>query len=433
MAGFAIREEFIADENAAGEAALAADLEALSSRLARDGIELEEVIARAATFRIAVPSWGVGTGGTRFGRFPGPGEPRDVFEKLADCATIYRLVRITPAISLHIPWDRPDDPAALAAAAAASGLHIDAVNSNTFEDQPGQRHSYKFGSLTHTDPAVRRQAVEHNLDCLALGRALGARALSVWIADGSNFPGQQHFRGALERYLESLRTIYAALPADWRLYLEHKLYEPAFYSTVIFDWGTSYWCARELGDRALCLVDLGHHAPGANVEIVVSRLLQLGKLGGFHLNDSQYGDDDLDTGSIDPYRLFRVFHELVDAERSGVAGFDPVYMLDQSHNVTDPLESLMTSAEEAQRAWVQASLVDRAALADAQERNDAIAAMAVLKRAFRTDVSPVLAAARQRAGGAIDPVAVYRLSGYREEKARERPAAPGGGGSGIVG
>jgi L-rhamnose isomerase/sugar isomerase len=431
MAEFSISDAFIAERNAAVETALAADLDALGTRLARDGIDLDAVIERAAAFRIAVPSWGVGTGGTRFARFPGPGEPRDIFEKLQDCATIHRLVRITPDISLHIPWDRPDDPAGLAAAAAAAGLRFDAVNSNTFQDQPDQRLSYKFGSLTHTDPAVRRQAVEHNLDCIELGRALGARALSVWIADGSNFPGQQHFRGALERYLESMRAIYAALPEDWRVYLEHKLYEPAFYSTVIFDWGTSYWCAQELGERALCLVDLGHHAPGANIEIVVSRLIQLGKLGGFHLNDCKYGDDDLDAGSIDPYRLFLVFHELADAEASGVAGFDPVYMLDQSHNVTDPLESLMTSAEEAQRAWVLAGLVDRAALAAAQEANDAIAAMAVLKRAYRTDVSPVLAAARQRAGGAVDPVAVYRASGYRGEKAKERPAAAGGG-TGIV-
>jgi len=428
---FAIAREFIAEHNARLAPALGADFEGLGRKLARTGIDIDTIVDRAAAFRVAVPSWGVGTGGTRFARFPGPGEPRDIFEKVEDCAVINDLTRLTPDISLHIPWDRPDDPTRLVEAAARRGLRFDAVNSNTFQDQPGQALSYKFGSLTHTDPAVRRQAVEHNLECIEIGRALGARALSVWIADGSNFPGQQHFRRALERYLESLRSIHAALPEDWRLYLEHKLFEPAFYSTVICDWGTSYWCARELGERALCLVDLGHHAPTTNVEMVVARLIQFGKLGGFHLNDSHYGDDDLDTGSLHPYQLFRIFNELVDAELSRTPGFDPVYMLDQSHNVTDPIESLMVSAMEAGRAHVQAHLVDRAALAAAQEENDAIQAMAVLKAAFQTDVSPVLAMARERNGGAIDPVAAYRASGYRAAKARERPAADTGG-TGIV-
>jgi L-rhamnose isomerase/sugar isomerase len=371
---------------------------------------------------VAVPSWGVGTGGTRFARFPGPGEPRDIVEKLDDCAVIQALVRCTPGVSLHIPWDTPEDPEALRAHAAARGLHVDAMNSNTFQDQADQPLSYKFGSLTHPDPAVRRQAVEHNLECIRIGQALGSSALTVWIGDGGNFPGQVDFRRSLDRYISSMQQIYAGLPDGWRLFLEHKLYEPAFYSTVINDWGTSYYCAQALGPRALCLVDLGHHAPNVNIEGIVARLIQAGRLAGFHFNDSKYGDDDLDAGSIKPFQLFLVFNELVAAERDRVPGFDPAYMLDQSHNVTDPIESLMASAVELVRAYVQAHLVDREALARAQDSCDALLALAELKRAFTTDVSPILAMARLRAGGAIDPLATYRASRYRLEKAAERPA-----------
>jgi L-rhamnose isomerase/sugar isomerase len=334
-------------------------------------------------------------------------------------------VRITPGISLHIPWDKPDRAAELRSAALTKGLFIDSMNSNTFQDQPGQRLSYKFGSLTHTDRAVREQAIAHNLECMELGVKLGARSHTVWIGDGGNFPGQQHFRRALERYLESLRAIYAALPQGLRLFIEHKLYEPAFYSTVINDWGTSYYCVSQLGERAFSLVDLGHHAPSVNIEMIVARLIQLGKLAGFHFNDSKYGDDDLDSGSIKPFQLFLIFNELVDAELSDLRGFDPCHMLDQSHNVTDPIESLMVSAGEVQRAYVQAHLVDRAALAEAQDGNDALVALETLKQAFRTDVSPILAMARLRSGGAVDPVAAYRASGYRARKAEERPARAG--------
>lgn len=417
--------------NAARLPDLERDYAHLGEQLQRRGVDIEALTRRAADFRVAVPSWGVGTGGTRFARFPGPGEPRNVFEKLEDCAVILSLVRVTPGISLHIPWDRPDDPAALKSFAAERGLFFDSMNSNTFQDQPDQALSYKFGSLTHTDPAVRTQAVDHNLECLELGERLGARSHTVWIGDGGNFPGQVHTRKALERYVDSLKRIYAKLPESWRLFVEHKLYEPAFYSTVVNDWGTSYWCVREVGERASSLVDLGHHAPNVNIEMIVARLIQLGKLGGFHFNDSKYGDDDLDSGSIAPFQLFLVFNELVDAELEGVEGFDPCYMLDQSHNVTDPIESLMTSAVELVRAQVQAHLVDRRALAAYQDGNDALMALQTLKQAFTTDVGPILAMARQRAGGAIDPVATYRASGYRQRKAQERPAVAGSG-SGIV-
>jgi L-rhamnose isomerase / sugar isomerase len=412
----------IAAENAHRLPALEEDFASLSRQLARRGVDIERLVERASAFRLSTPSWGVGTGGTRFARFPGSGEPRHIFDKLDDCAILQALVRTTPGISLHIPWDRPERPAELRAYAEARGLFIEAMNSNTFEDQPGQPRSYKFGSLSHTDPAVRRQAIDHNLECLAIGDALGARSHTVWIGDGGNLPGQIHLRRSLDRYLESLRAIYDALPAGWRLFIEHKLYEPAFYSTVLNDWGTSYYCARELGDRAFSLVDLGHHAPNVNIEQIVARLIQFGKLGGFHFNDSKYGDDDLDAGSIKPFQLFLVFNELVDAELEQAPHFEPAYMLDQSHNVTDPLESLMTSVVEVVRAYVQAHLVDRAALEDAQHRNDALIALQTLKQAFTTDVAPILAMARARAGGAIDPVATYRASGYRQQVTRERPA-----------
>ena len=299
------------------------------------------------------------------------------------------------------------------------------MNSNTFQDQKDQSRSYKFGSLTHADKGTRAQAVEHNLECIEIGRQLGSTALTVWIADGSNFPGQANLNAAFERYIESLKVIYDALPKDWLVFLEHKLYEPAFYSTVISDWGSNLMAALELGPKAKCLVDLGHHAPTTNIEQIVARLVRAKKLAGFHFNDSKYGDDDLDSGSVDPFRLFLVFNELVDAELRKADGFSPAYMIDQSHNVTDPIESLMASAVEIQRAFVQASLVDRKALAAAQEDSDVMMGHRLVKQAFITDVSPILAEARRRKGGAIDPIAVYRVSGYRKKKTTERPPVEG--------
>jgi L-rhamnose isomerase/sugar isomerase len=422
---FQISDDFIAEQNKKAEEFLAEDFEYLAKKLKRAGLEIENMVEKARNFQVAVPSWGVGTGGTRFARFPGPGEPRSVYEKLEDCAAINKLVRSTSAVSLHIPWDKPENVDELNSFAGSHGLTFDAMNSNTFQDQVGQAHSYKFGSLSHADRDVRRQAIEHNLECIELGRRLGSKALTVWIGDGSNFAGQTNFRRALENYLESAREIYAAIPDDWRMFIEHKMYEPAFYSTVISDWGTNYYAARELGEKAFCLVDLGHHAPNVNIEQIVSRLIQFGKLGGFHFNDSKYGDDDLDTGSVKPFQLFLIFNELVDAEVNDLPNFNPAYMLDQSHNVTDPIESLMTSAAEVVRAYVQAHLVDRARLEEAQRKGDAITALSTLKEAFTTDVSAILATARHRNGGAIEPVSVYRASGYRAEKAKERPAQVG--------
>jgi L-rhamnose isomerase/sugar isomerase len=429
---FDIDDGFIAEQNRQARAWVEEDYDHLAKQLRRRNVDIEDLTARARSFRVAVPSWGVGTGGTRFARFPGEGEPRGIYEKLEDCGTIFKLVRSTPTVSLHIPWDKPDDATKLREFAGARGLSFDAMNSNTFQDQPGQKHSYKFGSLTHPDKAVRQQAIDHNIECIQLGQTLGSRAHTVWIGDGGNFPGQQHFRGALERYLESMREIYAALPDDWRLFIEHKFYEPAFYSTVINDWGTSYYCARELGPKAFCLVDLGHHAPNVNIEMIVARLIQFGKLAGFHFNDSKYGDDDLDSGSIKPFQLFLIFNELVDAELNRAPNFNPAYMLDQSHNVTDPIESLMMSAVELVRAYVQAHLIDRDALAEAQQQGDPLRALSILKQAFTTDVAPLLAMARERDGGAIDPISTYRASGYRRHKGEERPANKGAAASGIV-
>ena len=407
-----------------------ADYTSLAEHLQRRNIDIEQLTASAGEFGVAIPSWGVGTGGTRFARFPGPGEPRHVFDKLDDCGVIHQLTCATPDVSLHIPWD-DEDPSALREQATGLGLGFDAMNSNTFQDQVGQPLSYKFGSLSHTDAGTRQQAVEHNIRCIEIGKTLGSKALTVWVGDGSNFPGQTHMGQQFDRYMEAMTQVYDALPDTWQLFIEHKMYEPAFYSTVVQDWGSNYLIATELGTKASCLVDLGHHAPNVNIEMIVSRLARFGKLGGFHFNDSKYGDDDLDSGSIDPYRLFLVFNELVDIRQQKGDAFRPAYMLDQSHNVTDPIESLMCSAVEVQRAFIQASLVDRIALAEYQQNNDALMATQMLKLAFNTNVDPVLQQARLRSGGAIDPVGAYRESGYRESVAAERPAVTGAGG-GIV-
>jgi L-rhamnose isomerase / sugar isomerase len=423
-----INKTVIEQSNDAAIARLKADYDALGEHLDRRDIDIATIKNKVANYGIAVPSWGVGTGGTRFARFPGGGEPRDIFDKLDDCGVIQQLTRATPSVSLHIPWDKAPT-ADLLAKAEETGLSFDAMNSNTFQDHPGQDHSYKFGSLSHTNADTRQQAVEHNLECIEIGQAIGSKALTVWVGDGSNFPGQTNLTRQFDRYLDATKQIYAGLPSDWRLFTEHKMFEPAFYSTVVQDWGTNYLIATELGEQAYCLVDLGHHAPNVNIEMIVARLIRFGKLGGFHFNDSKYGDDDLDTGSIDPYRLFLVFNELVEAE--GVKGFDPAHMLDQSHNVTDPIESLMGSAMEVQRAYAQALLVDRIALNGFQDSNDALMATNTLKDGFRTDVNSVLAMARLEQGGAINPIQAYRSSGYRDRVTAQRPAVVGAGG-GIV-
>jgi L-rhamnose isomerase/sugar isomerase len=420
----------IAELNAPQMAALQDDYDSLGRKLARTGIDIDAIKSKVADFSVAVPSWGAGRGGTRFAKFPIAGEPTNIHEKLEDCAVVHQLSTITPRVSPHFPWDKVSDYAALKEEAASRGLGFDAVNSNTFQDQPGQAHSYSTGSLASTVEATRQQAIEHNIECIEIGQKIGSTDLTVWVGDGTNFPGQQDLGRSLDRYLEAAAQVYAALPGDWRMLLEHKMFEPAFYSTVISDWGSSILAAQELGPKAQCLVDLGHHAPNVNIEQIVARLHRFGKLGGFHFNDSKYGDDDLDSGSINPHQLFLVFNELVEAELNPRDGFNPAYMIDQSHNVTDPIESMMSSAEAIASCYAKAVLVDREALHGAQDGNDTMMAFQALRRAYNVDVAPILAMARVEAGGAIDVLAAYRASGYRARKAQERKAV--GLGAGIV-
>jgi L-rhamnose isomerase/sugar isomerase len=426
-----VQRDIVAAENARQLADHRADYDALRARLARTGVDLEAVVEKLMGLSVGLPSWGTVSGGTRFARYPLPGEPTNIFEKIEDCAVVQQLTGMTPNVSLHFPWDHCDDYVELRQFTEAHGLGFDPVNSNTFQDQPGQKRSYKYGSLSHASAATRRQAIAHNIACIEIGKKLGAKAITVWIGDGSNFPGQSDFTDALDRYLESMREVYAALPDDWRVFLEHKLYEPAFYSTVIQDWGTSILCAQFLGDKAQCLVDLGHHAPGVNIEMIVARLARFGKLGGFHFNDSKYGDDDLDAGSLNPFQLFLIFNELVEAERRDPAGFRPAYMMDQSHNVTDPIESLLNSSRAIQAAYARALIVDREALRRYQNDNDVMMAHNSLRLAFEMDMRPAQAEARLRKGGALDPIACFRASSYRGHKAETRAFKPNLGG-GIV-
>jgi L-rhamnose isomerase/sugar isomerase len=383
---------------------------------------VEEVVEKLIKFQVAIPSWALGTGGTRFGRFPGPGEPGSLEDKMEDVGLLHVLNRSSGAISLHIPWDIPKDYAAIRQRATELGLRFDAVNSNTFQDQKAQAHSYKFGSLQHVDAAVRKQAIDHNIDVIKHGVELGSKALTVWLSDGSCFPGQLNFRGAFQRTLEGLQEIYAALPADWKMFVEYKAFEPNFYSMTVGDWGQSLLYANKLGPKAYTLVDLGHHLPNANIEQIVALLLMEGKLAGFHFNDSKYGDDDLTVGSIRPYQLFLIFNELV--EGMDARGMDHAndlgWMIDASHNVKDPLEDLLQSVEAIMIAYVQALLINRSALKAAQESNDVVMAQEVLQHSFRTDVRSIVAEARLRAGGALDPLALYRSLNVRAELAKER-------------
>lgn len=403
-------------------------LEAVQNRrfnqLAEDLPNAETIVQKLVDFQVAIPSWALGTGGTRFGRFSGGGEPRNLEEKIADIGLLHALNRSSGAISLHIPWDIPEDYAAIRTLASQYDLSFDAMNSNTFQDQQGQALSYKFGSMQHVDKAVRKQAVDHNIDVIKHGIELGSKSLTVWLADGSSFPGQLNFRRAFQNTLESLQEVYAALPEDWKIFVEYKAFEPNFYSTTVGDWGQSLLYASKLGDKAYTLVDLGHHLPNANIEQIVSLLLMEGKLGGFHFNDSKYGDDDLTTGSIKPYQLFLIFSELVEGMDS--RGMDHTkdlgWMIDASHNLKDPLEDLLQSVEAILIAYAQALLVDRAALTEAQSANDVVRAQEILQHAFRTDVRPLVAEARKRTGAALNPVQLFRELGVRSQLIKERGA-----------
>jgi L-rhamnose isomerase/sugar isomerase len=386
--------------------------------------DAEAIIQKLVDFQVAIPSWALGTGGTRFGRFSGGGEPRSLEEKIEDVGLIHALNRSSGAISLHIPWDIPRNAASIKALAAQFGLRFDAMNSNTFQDQPGQQHSYKYGSLQNVRKQVRRQAIEHNLEVIRYGVELGSESLTVWLSDGSCFPGQLNFREAFQHTLEGLREIYSALPKDWKLFVEYKAFEPNFYSTTVGDWGQSLLYTSKLGPQAYTLVDLGHHLPNANIEQIVSLLLMEGKLGGFHFNDSKYGDDDLTVGAIKPYQLFLIFNELV--EGMDARGMDHTrdlgWMIDASHNVKDPLEDLLQSVEAILLSYAQALLVDRAKLTAAQQANDTVTSQEVLQNAFRTDTRVLAAEARLRAGAALDPIALYRSEKIREHLIKERGA-----------
>lgn len=389
---------------------------------ATDVANLDEVLKKLEAFNVAIPSWALGTGGTRFGRFSGGGEPRSLEEKIEDVGVIHALNKSSNSISLHIPWDIPDNAISIKALAAQLGLHFDAVNSNTFQDQPNQKLSYKFGSLHHVDKAVRKQAIEHNIEVIKYGEQLGSKALSVWLSDGSNFPGQLNFRKAFQNTYESLQEIYNALPSDWKVWIEYKPYEPNFYSTTIADWGQSYLLASKLGNKASTLVDLGHHLQGTNIEQIVALLLMEGKLAGFHFNDSKYGDDDLTVGSINPYQLFLIFSELVEGmDTRGMNHATSIgWMIDASHNVKDPIEDLLQSVQAIKIAYAQALLIDSQALQAAQTANDVTLAQEILQQAYRTDVRPLVAEASLRAGGALAPVEAYRKLKVRENLIKER-------------
>ena len=393
----------------------------LQQQLSKTGFDTDNIIGQLQELQIAIPSWALGAGGTRFGRFNMGGEPATLEEKIEDVGVLNALTKSAGAISLHIPWDIPENPNAIRELAKSHSIIFDAVNSNTFQDQNNQTHSYKFGSLCHSDASVRAQAVQHNKEVIDIGNALGSKSLTVWLADGSSFPGQLNFRKALSRTLDSLQEIYAYMPSDWKLFIEYKPYEPNFYSTVIQDWGTSHLLASECGDKAYCLVDLGHHLPNTNIEQIVSTLMWRGKLGGFHFNDSKYGDDDLTVGSIKPYQLFLIFNELVCGMRNNVANNPPLaWMIDASHNLKDPLEDLMQSLEAIKLAYAQALIIDQQSLEAAREANDVTKAQDILQNAYRTDVRPLVREASLRSGGAIEPINSYRKLQIRETLIEQR-------------
>ena len=384
--------------------------------------DVETILKKLVDFQVAIPSWALGSGGTRFGRFSVGGEPRNLEEKIEDIGLLHALNRSSGAISLHIPWDIPSNASNIKTLAAQNDLRFDAMNSNTFQDQPDQELSYKYGSMQHVDKDVRKQAIDHNVEVIKYGVELGSSSLSVWLSDGSNFPGQLNFRKAFQNTLESLKEVYTALPEDWKMFVEYKAFEPNFYSMTVADWGQSLLYANKLGDKAFTLVDLGHHLPNTNIEQIVSLLLMEKKLGGFHFNDSKYGDDDLTVGSIRPYQLFLIFNELI--EGMDVRGMnhasDLAWMIDASHNVKDPLEDLLQSVEAIMIAYAQALLVDRKKLGEVQNANDVVAAQEILQTAFRTDVRPLVTEARLRSGGAIDPLFVYRAENIRELLIKDR-------------
>jgi L-rhamnose isomerase/sugar isomerase len=392
----------------------------LSNSLTKKGANVNAIIKKLQDFQVAIPSWALGAGGTRFGRFSFYGEPSNLEQKIQDIGLIHALTQTAGAVSLHIPWDIPEDYKAVKELASGLDIKFDAVNSNTFQDEKDAKESYKYGSLSNTREAARQQAIQHNLDVINIGNKLGSKSLTVWLADGSCFPGQNNFQTALQNTENSLKSIYKGLPDDWSMLIEYKPYEPNFYSTVIQDWGTSFMLANSCGDKAYSLVDLGHHLPNSNIEQIVSILMLKGKLGGFHFNDSKYGDDDLTVGSIKPYALFLIFNELVYGMQNNPQNPDLAWMIDASHNVKDPLEDLIQSLEAIQEAYAKALLVDQNLLKGAQQDNDVVKCQEILQDAYRTDVRPLLAKARLNRGGTISPINAYRSLDVRNQLIKER-------------
>ncbi len=384
----------------------------------KQDISLDEVASQIEQFTIETPSWGYGNSGTRFKVFPWPGAASTLREKLADAAEVHKVTGVCPSVAIHIPWDREDDWHAVTDYAQALGLQIGAVNPNLFQEDV-----YRFGSLCHIDKGTRQHAIDHVVECISIAQAVGSDVISLWLADGTNYPGQDDLRRRRHRLLDSLQAIYAALPAGMRLLIEYKFFEPSFYSTDLPDWGTALLMAQKLGPQADVLVDTGHHPQGTNIAQIVAQLLDEGRLGGFHFNDRKYADDDLIVGSLNPFELFCIFNEIVGARAEGNTNASRVaYMIDQSHNIEAKIEAMIQSVLNIQIAYAKSLLVDRIALRAAQEASDVLGAYRVLQTAYETDVRPLLADIRVRQGRDADPIAAFRASGYAERVARERTA-----------
>jgi len=386
--------------------------ETLMASLEERGVDVRRVEDRLRAKRIETPSWGYGNSGTRFKVFPQPGVPRDPFEKFADAAEVHRLTGVCPSVAIHIPWDRVEYYARLKEHASSLGMRVGAVNPNLFQEE-----DYVLGSVCHPDAAVRRKATEHLIECVEIGRELGSDVLSLWFADGTNYPGQDSFVERRRRMRECLIEAYEAMPENMRMLLEYKPFEPAFYHTDLPDWGAALAMCQKLGDRAEVLVDLGHHLQGTNIEHIVALLLDEARLGGFHFNNRKYADDDLIVGSNNPFELFLIYTELVEAEESG-ARID--YMIDQAHNVEAKMEAMILSVTNLQEAYAKALLVDREALKEAQGAGDVLGGHRVLLDAYNTDVRPLCAKVREDLGGSADPIAAFRASGYLERVVEER-------------
>jgi L-rhamnose isomerase/sugar isomerase len=392
--------------------------EVLSESLAARGVDADRVEERLRSQRVETPSWGYGNSGTRFKVFPQAGVPRDPFEKFADATEVHRLTGICPSVAIHIPWDRVEDYAELKEHAESLGMRIGAINPNLFQEE-----NYRLGSVCNPDPAVRRRATEHLLECVEIGREVGSDVLSLWFADGTNYAGQDSFVERRHRMQECLLEAYEAMPEGMRMLLEYKLFEPAFYHTDLSDWGTALTMCQRLGDRAEVLVDLGHHAQGVNVEHIVALLLDEGRLGGFHFNNRKYADDDLIVGSVNPFELFLIYVELVEAEES--TRID--YMIDQAHNIEPKIEAMILSVTNLQEAYARALLVDRAALREARSAGDVLLAHRLLLDAYATDVRPLCAKVREDLGASADPVSAFRESGYLDKVVEERAEGIGAG------